>query len=152
MRKVLLPVGSGSGRNALDLVHLVLAAAHERPVLLVLDDLQWAARASLCLLRQLARHVGDSAIVILCTLRAEELTADHPLAKLMTILPREAPCRHISLTDLSLAESTELAELLLEQHSPDRTTATVAGALAEALLNHTGGNPFFYPGARPRSG
>ena len=121
----------------------MLTAAHERAVLLVLDDLQWADRASLALLRQLARDIGESAVVILGTLREEEVAANHPLGELMAMLSREVPCQHITLTDLSLAEATELAELVLEQHSSDQTTANVDGVLAKVLLDHTGGNPFF---------
>jgi hypothetical protein len=124
-------------------VHLVLTAAHERAVLLVLDDLQWADRASLALLRQLARDVGESGVAILGTLRGEEVAAHHPLAELMMMLSREVAYQHITLTDLSLAEATELAELVLQQHSSDQTMANVDGVLAEVLFDQTGGNPFF---------
>ena len=124
-------------------VHLVLTAAHERAVLLVLDDLQWADRASLALLRQLARDIGESAVVILGTLREEEVAANHPLGDLMTMLSREVACQHITLTDLNLAEATELAGAGTPAAQFDQTMANVDGVLANVQFDHTGGNPFF---------
>ena len=76
-------------------------------------------------------------------MREEEVAANHPLGELMAMLSREVPCQRIRLTDLSHAEATELAGLVLEQHSSDQTTANVDGVLAKVLLDHTGGNPFF---------
>jgi DNA-binding CsgD family transcriptional regulator len=124
-------------------VHVVLAAAQEHLVLLVLDDLHWADRASLALLRHLARHTADAAILVLGTLREEELAANHPLDELMAMLRREAPCQHITLPDLSLAESSAMAALVLEQRSQDQTPARLDDVLAETLLTQTSGNPFF---------
>ena len=43
------------------------ALAAERPLILVLDDLQWADAASISLLFHLSRHVGESSILILGT-------------------------------------------------------------------------------------
>jgi len=124
-------------------VHAVLAAARERPVLLVLDDLHWADRPSLALLRHLARHVADAPIVVLCTLREEELATNHPLDQLIAMLRRESPFQHITLPELSLAESSNLALLLLEQRGEDQPAAALDDVLAESLLSQTSGNPFF---------
>ena len=113
------PPSTTPGENRMRLfdavVHAVLVAADERPVLLVLDDLHWADQASLALLRHLARHIADAAVLVLCTLREEELAANEPLDELITMLRREAPYQHITLPDLSFDESSALAALVLEQ-------------------------------------
>ena len=62
---------SGASEDRLGLfdaiVPFVLAVAHERPLLLVFDDLQRADRASLALLRHLARYLADSAMLVVFT-------------------------------------------------------------------------------------
>ena len=141
------PPSTTPGENRMRLfdavVHAVLVAADERPVLLVLDDLHWADQASLALLRHLARHIADAAVLVLCTLREEELAANEPLDELITMLRREAPYQHITLPDLSFDESSALAALVLEQRQQNERAATLDDDLAETLLSQTGGNPFF---------
>jgi DNA-binding CsgD family transcriptional regulator/tetratricopeptide (TPR) repeat protein len=124
-------------------VHFLQTAAHERPILITLDDLHWADRASLALLRHLARHVADSAIAVVGTYGEEEVVASHPLAELVPMLRREAPCQHIALSDLSRAESAALVALALERSSTDQAAATIDNVLTATLVRQTGGNPFF---------
>ncbi|HEY7076750.1 MAG TPA: AAA family ATPase [Solirubrobacteraceae bacterium] len=101
-------------------------AAAERPLLLVLDDLHWADRPTLLLLRHLARaDLGPAAI--LATHR--ELTP--ALADVLDDLRDVAPER-VALGGLGEGEVEAL------------TTAWLGpGARAGSLLGDTGGNPFF---------
>lgn len=79
-------------------VHVVLAASHHRPVLLVLEDLHWADRASLALLRHLARRIAEAPVVLLGTLREEELPPHVSLDELIAMLRREARSPRLSST------------------------------------------------------
>ena len=123
-------------------VDMVLAAAYERPLLLVLDDLHWADRGSLALLRYLARHLAAAPVLVLGTVRKEEFATNDSLDELIAVLRREAPVQFITLPDLSLAESSALAALLLDDQD-QQAPARLDDALAETLLRHTSGNPFF---------
>ena len=62
------PLPSSAVRIGSDLfdaiVPFALSVAKQRPLVLVFDDLQWADRASLALLRHLARQVSDSAMLV----------------------------------------------------------------------------------------
>lgn len=98
------------------IVPFVLSAARVRPVLLILDDVQSADRASLALLRYLARSVGNSGILILATFRDEEVVAGHPLAELVPTLRREAPLVHVALRELNLEEASALIAQTLDLH------------------------------------
>src|SRR5581483_10085431 len=62
---------------------LLLAAARDRPILLVLDDLHWADEPSLLLLRFAARELASSGLLILGTYRDVELGRHHPLARVL---------------------------------------------------------------------
>ena len=59
-------------------VWLGAASAHE-PVLLVLDDLQWAAKPTLLLLRHVVRAAEPTGLLVVGTYRDTELDQDHPL-------------------------------------------------------------------------
>src|SRR5439155_11081493 len=63
------------------------ATSADEPVLLVLDDLQWAAKPTLLLLRHVVR-AGGGRVVVLGTYRDTELTHDHPLVELVADLRR----------------------------------------------------------------
>ena len=60
-----------------------------RPMLLVLDDLHWADKATLLLLRHVMRSARAASLAIIATYRESELGRSHPLADMLTTLRRE---------------------------------------------------------------
>jgi hypothetical protein len=71
---------------------LLRATAGRTPLLLVVDDLQWADVPSLLLLRFLAHDLRDSRILALATYRDPELGPHDPVAEL-TLSPATADPR-----------------------------------------------------------
>lgn len=110
------------------------AAAHDRPVVVVLDDLHWADAASLRLLEFAARHTWFERLLLVGAYRDVEVEAPgHPLREL--VLPLVAKATTVTLTGLA---PSEVAELM------SRTAGTEPDpALAAEVHLRTGGNPFF---------
>jgi class 3 adenylate cyclase len=109
------------------------------PVLLVLDDLQWADQATLLLLRHLARHADLGRVVIVGTYRDESESLPPQFADTLIALDREHSITHVRLRGLEEADVTSLLAAVSAQ--PD--TATRTAALARMLCEETEGNPFF---------
>jgi len=107
-------------------------AADERGLLVVLDDLQWADRTSLLLLRHLAGELAQTRILVVATFRD---TANGPLGELLPSLLRTEGTRALRLAGLA---PTEIAQWLRWT----RTAGDVTG-LAGRLSARTGGNPLF---------
>ncbi|MCA1846044.1 MAG: AAA family ATPase, partial [Actinobacteria bacterium] len=114
------------------------AASSEDPILLVLDDLQWAAKPTLLLLRHVVRASEPARLLILGTYRDTELTHDHPLVELVADLRRDGGLERLPLSgldDLAVAAIVEQAAgHVLDEHG---------AALARAIYQETEGNPFF---------
>ncbi|HKY77105.1 MAG TPA: AAA family ATPase, partial [Acidimicrobiia bacterium] len=113
------------------------ATANVEPVLLVLDDIQWAAKPTLMLLR----HVVASArgrILVLGTYRDTELTHDHPLLEVVPDLRRQGGVDRLSMAGLDDAGVAALVEQAAGQALDD-----AGAALARAVHAETEGNPFF---------
>src|SRR5256885_12968930 len=70
-------------------------AAHRRPMVIVLDNLQWADPESLALLGRLAPRVGDLPLLLVAVHRTEELTTD--LAELLPALVHRARAVRVHL-------------------------------------------------------
>ncbi|MDY7232942.1 trifunctional serine/threonine-protein kinase/ATP-binding protein/sensor histidine kinase [Hyalangium rubrum] len=114
-------------------------ATAERPLVLFLDDLQWADFASLKLLQYLTTHPGTPPLLLIGAYRDNEVNASHSLA-LVLEETRKAGAR--------------LVDLHLGPLAPEQTRQLVADALhgaamelveplSELLQTKTGGNPFF---------
>src|SRR5206468_9170327 len=69
-------------------------STHE-PLMLLLDDLHWADRASLVLLQFVTREIASSRVLIVGTHREEELNGNQAPAELLPSLRRERTCRQI---------------------------------------------------------
>jgi tetratricopeptide (TPR) repeat protein len=82
------------------------------PLLLLLDDLQWCDRETLALVHYLLRFDPKARLLIVGTLRAEELTKEHSLQSWLASLRREGQLTEINLERLTAAESTSLAAQL----------------------------------------
>ena len=113
----------------------LLALARRRPLVLVLDDLNWADPASLGLLRYLARFLPEAGLLVVGTYRDEEVGSRHPLTAALADLRREVGYGHLPLTGLSLDETRALLA-----HAAQRE---IAPALARTIHAETSGNPFF---------
>jgi tetratricopeptide (TPR) repeat protein/tRNA A-37 threonylcarbamoyl transferase component Bud32 len=110
-------------------------AALSRPVLLILDDLQWADEPSLCLLQFLAQEIRDAHLLIVGTYREVALGRGHPLARTLAEVGREDLGHQIRLEGLSREEVGRYIELTSGISSPE--------ILVQRIWDKTEGNPFF---------
>src|SRR5262249_59477239 len=112
-------------------------ASKANPILLQLDDLQWADKPSLLLLHHLARRMKASRLVVVGTYRDVELDRSHPLSAVLAELRRGRLCERLALRGLSEFEVKELIEAILQQQFAEGT----GEAFVRAVLNETEGNP-----------
>ncbi len=116
---------------------LATVSAHQ-PVVIVLDDLQWADKASLLLLRHLAAAEQGMRVLILGTYRDSELFHSHPLVETMAALHRQSRFYRIELAGLDDNGVVALLEAIAGYTLDD-----AAVNIAHAVYRETDGNPFF---------
>lgn len=119
-------------------VGLLGAIAAETPTLLVLDDLHWAPRPTLLLLRHLIRSPPDMPLAVLVAFRDTELDRAHPLAEMLADLRREPGIERFALAGLAEDDVKRLVEV---QAAPDLDERR--RSLARTVHEETQGNPFF---------
>jgi len=107
----------------------------ERPVTVVLDDLQWSDETTLELLAALAEPLRQMPVLVIAAHRSDGLPRDHRLRWLRNELRRGGHLREVALEPLDRDGVAELLEALLaEQPSP---------ALVRTVHDRTMGSPFF---------
>ena len=128
----------GTGRLRLfDAVRELLAAvAHRAPVLLVLDDVQWATADTLQLVRHLVVDTDPAPLLVVATCRDTE--PDATAARLLADLARAGQRARVELHALDAAGIRALLATAAGHDLPD-----AAGPFADALLAETGGNTLF---------
>ena len=115
----------------------LVAASAAEPLLLVLDDLQWAAKPTLLLLRHVVR-AGGGRVLVLGTYRDTELTHDHPLVDVVADLRRQGGVNRLSLSGLD-----DVGVAAIVEQAAGRALDEAGIALARAVYEETEGNPFF---------
>jgi class 3 adenylate cyclase len=116
-------------------VDLLAAASTERPLLLVLDDLHWADRATLVLLRYVVRAADPMSVLICGTYRDTELGPANPLTETLADLRRERGVHRIALTGLAPRDVAQLVNWLAGHD--------VRADFVARIADRTAGNPFF---------
>jgi class 3 adenylate cyclase len=119
-------------------VGLLTLASEHQPVVLVLDDLQWADKGSLLLLRHLASADPTMRVLILGTYRDSELSTADALVDALAALHRLDGIIRMDLVGL---DPTGVVALM-EAGAGHRLGDAVVG-LAHAIHRETDGNPFF---------
>ncbi|WP_155325077.1 diguanylate cyclase domain-containing protein [Desulfosarcina ovata] len=112
-------------------------ARAELPIVVVLDDLQWAGSILMGFMDAVIADHGLHGILLVGAYRDNEVDATHPLsAVLQRWQSLEDGPRYVRLTNLPAADlGTLLGDML-------RITGPAAAALADAIHPHSGGNPF----------
>jgi class 3 adenylate cyclase/tetratricopeptide (TPR) repeat protein len=120
-------------------VTAALAVASQlAPVVLILDDLQWADAPSLQLLRHVVETTETLRMLVIGTFRESHLPAGHPLADLLGALHRESGTERISLRGLD-----DLELLAMMEGAAGHEMDEDGLVLRDALVAETDGNPFF---------
>ncbi|MBW4489248.1 MAG: AAA family ATPase [Trichocoleus desertorum ATA4-8-CV12] len=110
----------------------------EHPLVLFLDDLQWADLSSLKLIELLVSDPESQHLLLIGAYRDNEISAAHPLTDtLKQIQQAGAIVHHITLQPLSLLQVNQLVADTLRADSAQVTP------LAELIWQKTQGNPFF---------
>ena len=79
---------------------LLAQASGVRPVMLVFDDLHWADKPTLLMLRHVMRASIAASLCIVGTYRESELARTHPLAEMLADLRRQPSVTRLSLRGL----------------------------------------------------
>ena len=111
--------------------------AKVRPLLLVLEDVQWAQPATLDVIATLARRIGAVPALLVVTHRTGETGPGHNA--LHALQTRWLAERLASSLDLQPLPSADV-RTLVEKTAP---AGTVAGDIAGAIADRSGGNPLF---------
>jgi len=113
-------------------------ASAEHPLVLFIDDLQWADRVSRRLLRELALDEGLRHLLVVGTYRSNEVVPGHPLVDDLAALG-DAGGR-LSTVDVGPLALADVVALLADtlHRSPDEVAE-----LARLCHDKTGANPFF---------
>lgn len=114
------------------------AGRPEHPLVLFIDDWQWADTASLRLLRQLQLGAGKGYLLVIASYRDDEVGPTHPLVFTLEDLGRQGvPIEVITVNRLTQEEMCRLVADSLLPRVEDLS------ALADFLDRRTHGNPFF---------
>jgi hypothetical protein len=125
-------------------VEILHAQATQRPLLIILDDLQWADAASISLLFHLSRRIDDRRILIVGAYRPDEVALGrdserHPLEKVLSELKHNFGDIWVELGQGSNGdEGQEFVNALL-----DTEPNQLGEGFRQALFRQTAGNPLF---------
>jgi class 3 adenylate cyclase len=119
-------------------VGLLGLAARDGTVVLILDDLHWAGRPTVSLLRHLLLTAPPVRLLVVATYRAAEMGRGDPFGTLLADVAREEGVERVALEGLGEPEVAALVGATAGQeldHAGRR--------LAHELWHETAGNPFF---------
>lgn len=134
-----LPPLEAEGRLHLTMRRFMrLLANSEHPLVLFMDDLQWADLPSIQLLRVLATDPACSHLLFIGAYRDEDVAVGHPLRNLREELTAEGV--HVSELRVEPLEQDHIASLLSDTL---RLPSEALQELAGWCLDKTAGNPFF---------
>jgi len=125
--------------NLVFLKFIRVFAQKVHPLVIFLDDLQWADLASLKIIQLLATDSETANLLIIGAYRDNEVDAGHQLTLALqeiektNIIIKRINCQPLKLNDLEELISDTL-----------KSTIEEIRPLAELILNKTAGNPFFY--------
>ena len=134
-------LGATEAQNRFNLVFqkfIRVFCSVEHPLVIFLDDLQWADSATLKLLQVMMADKETKYLFLMGAYRDNEVSQTHPLIMTLEGLQNQgATINHITLTPLDIEHITNL---IADTVRRDRGSVIL---LAELVVGKTQGNPFF---------
>ena len=134
-------LGPEESKNRFEIVFeklIAILTTKEHPVVLFLDDLQWADHASLHLIRLLATSPSISHLLIICSYRENEISQLPLLSDTLGKIEKKEKTIHRIVVDPLTSE--DINELIIRFL---KCTEEKGLALSKIIFRKTGGNPFF---------
>lgn len=119
-------------------VGLLARAGQDAPLVVILDDLHWADKPTLQLLKHVTAHGSALPLLLLGTYRDSDVAQGDPLSQLLADLRREQGVERLALTGLDAFEITELL-----QNAAGHELDDAGRDLALQLHRETDGNAFY---------
>src|SRR5260370_5575955 len=119
---------------------LGVVATKEHPLVIFLDDLQWADPATLHLLDSLLTHSERRHLLIICAYRDNEVDSAHPLWRMILLHAQTDDTSRIKRLKLGPLDLRALEQFIHDTLHRDRTEIA---PLARLVKEKTDGNPFF---------
>ena len=133
------PVASDDDRGPSRVLELMLGMigrlAAVAPLMLVFEDVQWADRSTLDLLALLVARAGDRPLLLVLTVRSDELHRAHPFRRMAAHWEQQRLAQRLELERLGPQDVTAQIEAILG-HRPD-------GELIEFVAERSEGIPLF---------
>jgi class 3 adenylate cyclase len=120
------------------LAGLLSAISQHSPVVLILDDLQWAGTPELLLLKHIVRSAMPMHLLVIVTYRDTELSRTHPLVSVLADLRRETGIERIALRGL---DEAGVIAFVTAAAGHDLEPAELA--FARTIAQETEGSPLF---------
>lgn len=112
--------------------------SREHPLVIILDDIQWADRDSLRLIERVMTAPHTHSTLLIASYRENEIAHNHLLWDMISRITKD-DIEVITLTLLPL-DSKVMTQLIGDMFHSDET---IVAPLAEIVVAKTGGNPFF---------
>lgn len=133
------PMDARSGLDQARLFGLVLGLigdlAGDAALLVVLEDLHWVDRSTRDLVTFLARNLDRERVLLLLSVRTDDLTLGHPVGAWLAGLERDEGTTRLDLARLTRTEVANQIAALAGREADD--------ALVERIHRRSEGNPFF---------
>ncbi|HEY9704753.1 MAG TPA: serine/threonine-protein kinase PknK, partial [Allocoleopsis sp.] len=134
-------LGGNEAQNRFNLTFqnfIQACGAKEHPLVIFMDDLQWADMATLKLIELMMTDTNLQYLFFIGAYRDNEVNQAHPLLLMLDELGKfEVIINQITLTNLKIKDISKMISDTL------KSDLYQVNSLAELVLNKTGGNPFF---------
>jgi DNA-binding winged helix-turn-helix (wHTH) protein/tetratricopeptide (TPR) repeat protein len=103
--------------------HALVDASRARPLVLVLEDIQWARSPSLRLLEHLSFALAEARLLVMATVRNETRQRGSAVDRSLSILRRHDHCDNVDLSGLSRASIGRLLAEVIGRPPPTELTS-----------------------------
>ena len=137
------PIGVASTQSRIleALLGTLQRLAARGSVVLIVEDLHWADPATRDALAFLIRNLRDDRVLLVLTVRSDDLFRRHPLVPWLAEVARSGRTRRIDLGRLDAHATSRLVASMTEEEGPG--SLAFSPAELEAIHDRSDGNPFF---------